>query len=375
MTKPVPLACVADVFLVENRADVVAINQCEIVYGNIELRNYGEQVLNLGQVQHIQGDLVIENSASLFRVEANGLKLITGKFRMDRLNVLALVQMPNLASVDAIEWLVLPLLTMATIQSLKEVKSLLVSDTSLSHITNLAAPKMLNVDVNNNRYMELCSLEVEEISNRLHLAANALNFRANLDRLKSAHNVTVSEVLSLEMALLADVQGTLSIVANDFQSFSLPALQRVGGTFRIAENQHLQKASVDALKDVEGGLLIVNNTGLTTIDFFPNLTAIGGALELVGDIEATKWPSLHLVKGSISLHTTNRIFDCQSWTSGSMKNALRGGEIECHHCGLQPDQDSLLSSQLTLDLGAMGVTRSLIRLAALLSLISIGMSS
>ncbi|OBA18031.1 hypothetical protein METBIDRAFT_80118 [Metschnikowia bicuspidata var. bicuspidata NRRL YB-4993] len=328
-TEEPPRSCIFEKVTVSNTQEAQAISHCEMIRGNIEVTEFEDSILRLDRISKIEGSLIIRNSENLMRVDAYSLRVITDTFHMERLQLLGLIEMPNLASVYRLEWQVLPLLSQASIGSLKDVRSVTVSDTSLEMISKFAGSELQDLNINNNRFMELVDFDAETVSNLLHITGNAPNMRVKLGQLRLARNISVSNVRELNMTRLRKVDGSMSMVENTLTDISFPSLSEIGGLFRMAENHEANGANFDAVLDIGGGVLIANNSALSKINFLPKLQAIGGALEMIGDIADTEWQSLKMVKGSISLRSSDSNFDCNKWISGPIKNTLRGGEIAC----------------------------------------------
>ncbi|KAF8000220.1 hypothetical protein HF325_005149 [Metschnikowia pulcherrima] len=314
-TEDPPKSCIFEKVVILNTADALAIGHCETVRGNVEVTDFVDSILRLDHLAKIEGSLIITNSATLMRVDAYSLRVVTETFKMERLQSLGLIETPNLTSVKTIDWKVLPLLSQAALGNLKDVQSITISDTSLVSISGFAGTDLENLDINNNRFMEQISFDAEKVTNTLHVTGNANNLQVKLAELKEARNISMSNIRDLNMTKLRKV--------------SFPSLSEIGGLFRLADNRAATQATFDAVLDIGGGVLIEDNTVLHKISFLSNLRSIGGALELVGDINETEWKSLKMVKGSISLRSTDQNFDCNKWISGPIRNTLRGGEIEC----------------------------------------------
>ncbi|KAM9908618.1 hypothetical protein OXX79_000263 [Metschnikowia pulcherrima] len=328
-TEDPPKSCIFEKVVISNTADASAIGHCETVRGNVEVTDFVDSILRLDHLAKIEGSLIITNSATLMRVDAYSLRVVTETFKMERLQSLGLIETPNLTSVKTIDWKVLPLLSQAALGNLKDVQSITISDTSLVSISGFAGTDLENLDINNNRFMEQISFDAEKVTNTLHVTGNANNLQVKLAELKEARNISMSNIRDLNMTKLRKVEGSMSVVENSFIEVSFPSLSEIGGSFRLADNRAATQATFDAVLDIGGGVSIEDNTVLHKISFLSNLRSIGGALELVGDINETEWKSLKMVKGSISLRSTDQNFDCNKWISGPIRNTLRGGEIEC----------------------------------------------
>lgn len=316
-----------------SRADLELISGCHEIEGDIIVENYPDTLISLNNLERVKGSIIVHRSTSLIRFEAMLLEYISETFQMDRLQSLAMINTPSLHTVKSFDLRVLPILTHMTIDNLENVESLRIADTSLVSFTEVNTSNMTSFDINNNRYMETVSADVELVTSHFHIAGNGRNIRVDVKNLKTANNVTVSNVESLNLDSLEEVQGSVSILENNFSVLSLPQLQKVGGSMRLADNRALARVQIGALKDIDGGLLIVNNTLLNDISFLPKLTVIGGGLDVEGNIVTTLWPSLKFIKGAAKITTTNVDFDCNQWLHSEVSEAMRGGDIQCRATG------------------------------------------
>lgn len=318
----------SDTYSISNLADLNKILECQIIIGDVEIHNYTEPLIVLDNLEHIDGSLTIRDSPSLIRLEAQKLQNITHTYHLEKLTSLALITMPALVSAKHIQWTVLPLLGHIHFGHLEDMHSITISDTSLTGFSGLSSHTMLNLDINNNRFMEFILSDVQYITGSLHVAGNA-NVQLELPQLKLTHNISIHNVDLLRLDSLDEVKGSVSIIENYFADLTLPKLKKVEGSFSLAQNANLAKASFGSVTEIGGGLVIANNTNLHHINFFPNLTMIGGALELMGDIHDDEWKSLKLVKGSARMVTTDPSFDCVSWSKKEISSVVRGGKVKC----------------------------------------------
>ncbi|KAL6022137.1 hypothetical protein ACNR90_002805, partial [Candidozyma auris] len=219
----------------------------------------------------------------------------------------------NSISVSKIQWRVLPILSTVDMafEKLKKLTSILISDTSLSYIIGVSSPEMSTMNINNNRFLESLSAEVEEVTDMLHIGANGDHMNIDLPSLRRTQNLSIHNVEQLELGELKDLD------KNKFESVQLSKLTKVGGTLSLNNNMNLKNVQVDELDMVDGGLVLANNTHLHNIDFFESLSVIGGALELVGPIKEVKMPSLRLVRGSAKVKSSDEKFSCSTWAKST----------------------------------------------------------
>lgn len=364
----VPAHCVNTRFVVRNRQDLFAIVDCKILKGNLEIVDYEDPILALPHLSFLDGSLSITHSPHLIRIEAHELSKIAGGFSMEKLTSLAMVAMPSLESVKFLEWRVLPIFGNLKFGDLHGVESVIIADTSLARIIVNSAEIMRNLDLNNNRFLEYIRSDVQHIEDRLHIGANGRNLKVDLDLLKSTRNMSIHNVGEIKIGNLEFIKGSASIIDNNFQLINFTNLLNVEGTLSIALNKVLRNANFPSVSEIGGGLLIVNNTLLLSILFFPRLNIIGGALDLAGDIREAAWDKLKLVKGSARLVTTVPTFDCKRWVNRDVGTIIRGGKIECSITPAPSKNDPTESAVVTFETPQVTVSSSshLLRMRAMM---------
>lgn len=323
--------CALEKYTVHSVADLNQILGCEDILGDIVITNYNDAILKLDELKYIEGLLEIRDSPDLVRIELPRLELISGEFKLHELTSLGFLQVPSLSAASKIHWNVLPILSAVDIvfERIDQLSSLLISDTSLSYIMGITSSKMSLFNINNNRYLESISADIESVSDMLHIAANGDHINVDLPRLQSTKNLSIHNVDQLDLKELKECKGSMSLDKNHLTSVELPKLTKVAGTLSLNNNKKLTNVLFDKLEDVDGGLVLANNSLLHTIDFFPELSVIGGALELVGPIKSVKMPNLRLVRGSAKIKSTDESFDCLAWSKSSISAVIRGGKNEC----------------------------------------------
>lgn len=329
--KPEPVAdsCKAESFQIKTPADVDALDNCKTVEGDIVISGYKHPILLFRRLETIIGDFVVTKSPELVRIEAPLLASITNRMKLAELTSLSLISFPSLSSVKILSWKVLPILSNVHFSNeIKGVDSITVSDTSLTGFSGFVADKLETLDINNNRFLDNINSNVKAISGRWHIAANAREVYVKLPQLKAVHNMSIHEVLDIDLGLLEEVGASVSLVNNYFSNLKLPKLKTIGGTLSLLKNDRVQNLEFPSVSEIGGGLVVVNNTKIEKINFLPKLTVIGGALELVGNIKEASLKQLKLIKGS-ALVKSLVSFDCNSWSHSEIRSVTRGGKIEC----------------------------------------------
>lgn len=243
---------------------------------------------------------------------------------------MALLSFPSLKSANSLDWKVLPILSTVHFgDSLNVAQNIVISDTSLTSFSGFIANDLKTLDINNNRFLESITATVENITESLHIASNSENLNVNLSSLKFANNLTIHEASKLELSNLENVENSASFLNNNFKQLKLPKLKGIGGTLRVSKNPNLSQIELPQVDEIGGGLVVINNTNIEKINFLPNLSIIGGAIELMGNIKEIQLKSLKLVKGSARIKSLTSSFDCSKWTTSEIGSTIRGSRIEC----------------------------------------------
>ncbi|CCE87141.1 Piso0_005681 [Millerozyma farinosa CBS 7064] len=328
--EPSPDKCSKDRYEIENLNDMKDLHDCKVVKGDIVVLNYKEPILQFGHINRIEGNLEIYNAPNLVRIEAEEVRHVGKAFILSELTSLSLISFPSLRFVKVLDWKVLPILNSVHFSNeIKDIESITVSDTSLIGFSGFMTSKLENLDINNNRFLETINCDVEKITGKLHIAANSKDVKVSLPKLEYAKNVSIHDVLDINLEKLSEIESSINVIENNFDTFKLPNLKSIGGTLSILQNDKLNSVKFPNLTEIGGGLMVVNNSNIDKVNFFPELNIIGGALEIVGNIKELDFDKLKLVKGSAKIKSSDAEFSCAAWTKSDMSSVIRGGKIEC----------------------------------------------
>ncbi|EAZ63120.2 sporulation-specific protein 2, partial [Scheffersomyces stipitis CBS 6054] len=325
-----PEYCKREHYSIKTPSDMKVIDECHTIVGNIDVSEYNHPLLSLGDIENIIGGLSVKKSPELVRLEAPALASISEGLVLTELTSLSLVSFPSLRTVKELEWRVLPILSNVYVSAdINNIERITVSDSSLTEFSGFLSNKLEVLDINNNRFLHQINFNVEEVTKELHIAANQADVKVSLPRLKFASNVSIHEVADLNLNELELINGSASLTNNYFTQLKIPKLKFIGGTLSLLKNKMLNSVDFPLVTEIGGGLMLVNNTKVEKINFFPSLNVIGGAIEIVGNIKETSFKHLKLVKGSASIHSTSTSFDCAKWLKSDISSVIRGGKIEC----------------------------------------------
>lgn len=329
-TSDIQPKCFKQSYQINNSNDLKQISDCHMISGSIEIVGYDSELLDLGSISEVKGDLTVANASEIIRIEGLNLETIGGSFELNTLTSLTSAAFPKLEKVDKLEWRVLPIMSAVSLdKGIRQINSIVLSDTSLTGFGGFNVETLSELRIDNNRFLERVDSSVKEISGDLTIAANAKNLRVSLPELKWVKTAMVKDTKDLDLGELQVVQKTAEFIDNHFQSLSLPKLKSAGNTLSIIDNKDLSMIDFSSLTEVGGGLMIINNNQIKNIDFFPVLKSVGGAIEFEGDIDVSEFKKLKVVKGSAIMKSSSSSFDCNDWVDNQVSEVVRGGKIEC----------------------------------------------
>ncbi|CAI5757084.1 unnamed protein product [Candida verbasci] len=325
----IPSNCKSDNFKITSLEELEKISNCEILIGNLHISNFKYPIITL-KLEKILGNLTIEKSPEIVRIEAPNLQIISNQFSLFELTSLSLISFPNLKWVNVLNWTILPILSNVNFNhEIEGIESITISDTSLTGFSGFLADSLRLLDINNNRFLDVIECNVEEID-YLRVGANSKNVRVLFPKLRKIYKLMgILNVESIYMDELEVVEGSISLIDNYFQQIRFPKISLIKGTLSLLKNDQLNHVEFPNLNEIEGGLMVINNTLIENINFFSNVNIIGGALELIGSIKEITFKQLKLVKGSAIVKSTSPYFDCQKWLKSDIMLIVRGGKLEC----------------------------------------------
>ena len=246
----------------------------------------------LNGVQQITGDLTCQNAGQLTELSADQLGTIGGRFYLNNLTILSTLAFSSLNNVHEIYWIGLPALQGLNFpQGVSQARNVLISNTQLNTLAGIELDTVGNIDIDNNLLLKTINVnQISTITGSLNIAANYKNLDITFDNLQQANNMTFRNVSSVTMPSLSQVNGSLGFYSDQFQSFSAPNLTSTGGALAFVDSPNLSNISMPRLTQVGGGFLIANNTNLKSINGFPKLQTIVGALDFAGSFDKYALP-------------------------------------------------------------------------------------
>ncbi|CAI4058249.1 hypothetical protein SUVZ_03G0220 [Saccharomyces uvarum] len=331
---PISDLCKRDLHVIDSAQELFQLqNQCEYILGSLQITNYDSNVLDLNSLRAIGGDLIVQDSPELIRMQAPNLNKVEGLFQLQGLTSLVSVEIPTLKFCRSLEWKVVPILNYVSMdsQNIEILEDIIISDTSLANIENFNKIQEIDTfNINNNRFLETIHSNIKTIRGQFSVHANAKELELEMPYLREVENITIRDTSLVYLPQLTKVKSSLEFIENYFYELNLNNLQKIGGTLGIINNVNLMKIDLENVTDIQGGLMITDNESLEEINFLPNLKQIGGAIFFEGSFKDVMFDSLKLVKGSAFIKSSSNVLDCNKWTNPSNgRSIIRGGKFTC----------------------------------------------
>lgn len=321
--------------IIKNAADAMAVgSNCgrQTFRGSITISPDVTEPIALDGITGISGSLTANNVTQMNSLGADSLQFIGEDFSLLSLTVLSTLSFPSLVRVNNIMWETLPNLQGLSFSSngLQEVSTLTIQDTQLGSLDGINLQIADRINIQNNRYLNKVNMQLGNISDSLTLGANGNKLDATFPNMMWANNMTFRNVSTVSIPSLASINGSLGFYSNGFEELSAPNLTRVGSDLSIVSCNAVTSIKMPQLTRIGGGFQIANNTALETINSFPKVQSIGGALDFNGEFSNVQLPALDDVRGAFNLQSTQDIGRaCDHFSSIAGENAAIKGTYTC----------------------------------------------
>lgn len=281
--------------------------------------------------ERVTGDFIVNNATDITSLRSDSLATVEGKFQLFGLRDLRTVNFPELTSINEIDWTHLNSISELTLgqSGVTEVKSVTISDTELRNLDDFNVASAETIRINNNRRLTSYDTQLANVSGKLEFQSNGQDFNITLANLVWANSLDIRNVQSILMPSLEHVNESLYFEACGFESFSAPNLTEVEKDVSLVDNKELTNVSFPLLERIGGGITIVNNTELETIDGFPELEEVGGAVRFGGNFTEVDFPSLQDVVGTFTIRSTSEDLEDSCSTFEDMDGSELQGRVTC----------------------------------------------
>ena len=268
---------------------------CEVVEGKVTVKEDVNGELVIKGPKQFKGDFIVSNVTNLLSITSDSLNSIGGEFLLEDLNLLNNLKLTSLESVNKLSIRRLKLLKDLAFGSSGVSKATDVDITdcmSMSDLSNLQLTTVENIKIINNPSLVKFDSSLETINKTMIITGNGKDMNVTLSQLESAYDLQISDVSGFAVPALETIGSAMRFENNtNMESFEAKNLTKVGenekegGSLSFNNNKVLKNISFPVLEKINGDLTILNNTNLTEVSGFPELTSVYGALLLGGNFE------------------------------------------------------------------------------------------
>jgi hypothetical protein len=163
---------------IKSQSDLDSIRSCQEIDGSVYIQNITtDSVLNLSQLQHVRGDLIISGNHDVSQVVLASLQQVDGQLKLQDNSGLNRLDLTQLTFTQSMELSVDPLLdTIRFPSGLSQIESLTITDTGAEKIEGLTMSKIKHVNIANNAHLTDINLNhLQSVGGVLSIAANSPN--------------------------------------------------------------------------------------------------------------------------------------------------------------------------------------------------------
>lgn len=327
-----PEICDGPSITIASSADASQIADCAPYNGDVIISSDASGQISLDGVGSISGDLRCTNASQLTAISADQLSEIGGIFDLEELQIMSSLQMSALVGVNQIKWIALPALqSLNFAQGVAKANQVYISNTGLTDLAGIELEQVASMDINNNQYLKTINVNgLTNVTQSLSFSANGMNLEIEFPNLLNAANLTFRNVTSISMPSLEIVPGSMGFYSNGFESFAAPNLTSTGNTIAIVDSPSLTDISFPMLETVGGGIIIANNTKLTSlVGDFNSLETIDGDINFYGTFDAISFKALTDVKGAATVYTSSSNTSICDLFNGAKSNQIIKGKVDC----------------------------------------------
>lgn len=292
---------------------------CEVVEGLVSVSEELNGKLVISGAKQFKGGFNVSGVTNLLGIESDSLNSIGGDFLLQDLNLLTSLKFTALKSINKLTMRRLKIISGLTFggSGVSNATDVEINDCgALNDLTGLQITTVNNLKIINNPSLTKFDSSLVTINETLILTGNGDSFNVKMSDLESAFDIQVSDVKSFEVPALETIGSALRFENNSMiESFEANNLTLVGknekdgGSLSFNNNKALNNLSFPVLEKINGDLTIVNNTNLTALSGFPELTDVYGALLLGGSFEEIDLPKVKSYGGAVTAKSSANISD------------------------------------------------------------------
>ncbi|CAO3649020.1 unnamed protein product [Cunninghamella blakesleeana] len=331
---------------VRNQDDINRLAACRTFSGTLSINStiQGGNV-QMNYIEKVKGDILIYNVNDLRTIELSALRSVTGTLKIDNNPQLSNIILSKLTEVNTTIFNGLPSIQSLQFPSvLQEIRRIDVTDTSLSTLDGINATSIDEINIAGNKKLNDIRLShVQSIGKSFYVSKNGDKLSLNLGSLQEIQSGTFESLQDIQLNGLQTVNGGLYFYNNQMRSIDLSNVTQWPGALSIENNANLETVRVTKLEQLGGAITIKNNNRLVFADVFPELSQVGGSMELTGTFNDINLPNLHDVEGGFIAKSSNRNFSCDKINDFQHRQIVKGHSFSCAHDSSLPSNAVILS--------------------------------
>lgn len=305
---------------------------CDVIDAKVTVDEGVSGDLIINGPKQLKGDFIVNNATKLISLSSTSINAIGGTFQLQNLELLSKLDMGALRTMNEIEFIKLPQLSTITFgtSGVTKINSIRITDTFISDLSGLNVATVENFQIDNNKKMTTFNSDLVNITGQLIINNNGNNMEITMKHLELAAEIQISNVKAFEVPALTLVTESIKLDTNpELISFSALNLTKITNDASFINNKKLTNISMPLLTSISGGFTIQNNTAMDSVEGFPKLQTVSGAIILRGDFDKVELPALKDVKGSVTVTSTTDISDFCDFFDGLKKDGAIQGAEKC----------------------------------------------
>ncbi|EMR10161.1 hypothetical protein PNEG_01435 [Pneumocystis murina B123] len=317
---------------VKSQTDLDRISECTVFEGSIYVTS-SIPLIDLGNLEHILGDLVIYENDDILLFKAFNLVSVQGKLVFKKLTALEKIELPALSSADTmILFQCAQLQTLNLNTGISRLNHITVSDTSLRNISGFLMKSLISLNINNNNYLSTFNMSnLVTIGDKFSFMQNGLvqnnyGIPISLPSLESSGGLFLQSVSSVELEQLKNITGDFGLSLSTLSNLTLESLSFIQGSLSIYNNTVLTSLEFPNLISIGGTFLISDNPNLHVISGFDKVRYIGGSIHWTGFLKSISLSSITDIKGTVKILSSTHI-SCPAFTKS--RAIIQGANPVC----------------------------------------------
>lgn len=323
------LACSFSSFTATASSQLAQVAACATAVGDIFITGDSFGLIDITGTKQVFGNLRINGTQKATVFNAPTLQLVSGELKISDATVLANVNLAQLTTVGSLYYNALPALQDTGLTSgITSAEKITFANTGLTSLSGINVSTLKTFDVNNNQDINSINTTLTSVTDLLSINYNSAKVAVGLNSLSQVNDISFQSVGSFSALNLTTINGSLSMDSNSYDSFYLGSLTRIGNSLSINKNDNLNTFNFSSLGYIGGALNIIQNSQLKDFSFFPNLTTVGGSVNLVGSFDNGTFPSLSKVAGGFNLTSTGQL-SCSAFVKLNSNGGVKGDQFYC----------------------------------------------